>query len=349
MGTFFIEYKDPLFSIIILFLAIFLISTLSAIWRVYSNKRSEKNLKKFVKRFDVYGVDDEVLWLVQNSKEPIPPLKTLASIYAKSGDIQKAIRIYVTILETIPLSPQKLEIMELLGITYFKGGFLQRARDIFLQQLKHYPRNSVALTYLMYVYESLGEYTKALEVLEPLEELGKEIKREKGFFSVRSIIQDQSLNLEKKCKKLEEAELLYPFTFRQIAEFYAQNAKKLFWKKVDETNAHTLIDIFWNMQKKDVDIKRVEEIPFLKALYSAKGYIESEVDSKSFELSAIQAINRCSKIKADLGFEYRCNSCKYIYPLYIPRCQNCQALLDIEPVPMIIQKERNIEERDSLY
>lgn len=349
MGTFFIEYRDPLFGIIILFLSLFLISALSAAWRIYSTKRSEKNLKKFVKRFDLYGTDDEVSWLVQNSKEPIPPLKTLASIYTKSGDIQKAIRIYVTILETIPLSPKKFEIMELLGIAYFKGGFLQRARDIFLQLLKHYPRNSVALTYLMYVYESLGEYAKGLEVLESLEELGEEVEREKGFFNVRSIIQNQSLNLEKKCKKLEEAELLYPFAFRQIAEFYIQNAKKLFWKKINTSNAEGLIDLFWSMEQSEVDMQKAEEIPFLKALFCAKGYIDAEANTKNFELASIQAINNHSKLKADLGFEYICNSCKYIYPLYISRCQNCQTLLDMEPIPMIIQKERNIEERDSLY
>jgi len=349
MGSFFIEYRDPLFGIIILLAAIFLISAISAIWRIYSTKKSEKNLKKFVKRFDIYGADEEVLWLVQNSKEPVPPLKMLASIYTKSGDLQKAIKIYVTILETIPLSKERIEIMELLGVAYFKGGFLQRARDIFLQQLKHYPRNSVALTHLMYVYESLGEYASALEVLNSLEELEGDVGREKGFFNIRSTIQSQSLKLDKKCAILQEFEKIYPFAFRQIAEFYAHHAKKIFWAKIDNTNAKLLLDIFWGMQKSDIDMEVVQKIPLLKALFSAKGYINESIKSGIFEIDSVVTINRFGETKADIGFEYICNNCKYIYPLYVSRCQNCQTLLEVEPIPIIIQKERNIEERDSLY
>lgn len=349
MGSFFIEYRDPLFGVILFFLILFLISALSIMWRVYSTKRSEKSLRKFVKRFELSGLDDEVLWLIENSKEPIPPLKMLASIYLKSGDIQKSIQIYVSLLENLPLSRERMEVMELLGIAYFKAGFLQRSRDIFLEQLKHYPRNKTALTYLMYVYENLGEFKKALDVLESLEEMGADVKKEQGFFGMKAVIQNPSMVLDKKVAELLALESQHPFIFRECMEFFAKNAKKVFWQKVNKENIDKVIDLLWGFQKDEVDFDVVKNIPFLESLYAAKGYGQTGLNSGSFEIEALKAINTGSPIKGDFGFEYICDECKYVYPLYVSRCQNCQTLLAIEPVPIILKKERDEQERDSLY
>ncbi|MFP4333633.1 MAG: tetratricopeptide repeat protein, partial [Campylobacterales bacterium] len=71
MDGFFIEYRDPLFGIILFFTIVFIISLSSILWRMYSTRKNEKNLRKFVKRFELFGFDDEIVWLLKNSNEPI--------------------------------------------------------------------------------------------------------------------------------------------------------------------------------------------------------------------------------------------------------------------------------------
>ncbi|MFP4485751.1 MAG: tetratricopeptide repeat protein [Campylobacterales bacterium] len=348
MDGFFIEYRDPLFGIILFFTIVFIISLSSILWRMYSTRKNEKNLRKFVKRFELFGFDDEIVWLLKNSNEPITPLKLLANIYSKSGDIEKAIRIYLAILESLPISAQRLEVMELLGGTYFKAGFLQRSKDIFLEILKNYPRHKSALTYLMYVYESLGEYKKALELLESLEELDVDTKREYGFFSAKSIIAHSSMSVDKKCLELEKILKKYTFIQREVMSFFATNSKTLFWKQINSQNTERFIDLLWSVQKRDVDLQKVEQIPFLKELYSAKGYFNLAQKSSKFEFEVLIALNRCSNTQGSLSFEYICDECKYVYPLYVSRCQNCQSLLEVEPFAVLEKKESSFEENNSL-
>ena len=83
------------------------------------------------------------------------------------------INVYLTLLEHVKDRVKKEELLELLGTTYFKGGFLQRSKDVFLRILKFSPRNDQALTYLLLIYEKLKDFKNAKEVTVSLEELEK--------------------------------------------------------------------------------------------------------------------------------------------------------------------------------
>ena len=72
--------------------------------------------------------------------------------------------------------------MYLLGKTYFKAGFLERAKKLFLIILKESPRSPDVLKYLLLIYEQLKLYSKALEVIEPLEELKVEVTAQKKLY-----------------------------------------------------------------------------------------------------------------------------------------------------------------------
>ena len=77
--------------------------------------------------------------------------QTTNTLRKLENDYNKAISVYLTLLEHVNDRVKKEELLELLGTTYFKGGFLQRSKDIFLRILKFSPRNKNALKYLLLV------------------------------------------------------------------------------------------------------------------------------------------------------------------------------------------------------
>ena len=87
-----------------------------------------------------------------------------------NSDFEKSLDIYNELLK-VDDGSNTIELMYLLGRTYFKAGFLERAKQIFLNILKNNPRTPEALKYLLLVYEYMRDYKSAFEVLEPLDEL----------------------------------------------------------------------------------------------------------------------------------------------------------------------------------
>ena len=166
MDIFFIEFRDPLFSIIVFFTIIFIITFFSYWWGRYKKREDSRQLSKFLQQFHTLPTHDELKVLISDGKLSQKSWLLLANAYYKNGDYEKSIEIYNEILKLDNKNATR-ETMFLLGKTYFKAGFLERSKQVFLEILKKNPRTPEALHYLLLVYEYMKDYKSALEVLEP--------------------------------------------------------------------------------------------------------------------------------------------------------------------------------------
>jgi len=180
LNILFLEFRDPLFSVIIFFALIFIITFLSYWWGRYRRREDYRHLDKFLKQFRTLPKQGELKELISKDELSQKSWMLLASSYSKNGNYDKSIEIYNEILKLSDYKDQK-EIMFLLGKTYFKAGFLERSKQIFLKILSKNPRTPQALEKLLLVYEYMKDYKSALEVLEPLDELKQDISSDSTY------------------------------------------------------------------------------------------------------------------------------------------------------------------------
>ena len=323
MNIFFLEFRDPLFSIIIFFALIFIITFLSYWWGRYKRKEDYRHLDKFMKQFRSLPTQDELKELVSRGELSQKSWMLLASSYSKSGNFEKSIEIYNEILKQ-PDNKEQKEIMYLLGKTYFKAGFLERSKKIFLEILRKNPRTPQALETLLLVYEYMRDYKSALEVLEPLDELKKDVACDTLYLKALELLNNVEVGSEEKTQKLVE---LYTKSRRlsyMVFEYLFRVNPKLAWEHFDSSESENLIDLLWNLPKDDLDIEVISSSAYLRELYSARGDIDLSSKSSVFEFDAL--INLRGKTNATLSFEYICTSCKQLSPFAFHRCSSCHSI-----------------------
>jgi len=317
---FFLEYRDPLFSIIIFFAIIFVITFFSYWWGRYKRKEDYKHLNRFLKQFRSLPSEDELKFLVSKGEMSQKSWLLLASSYFKSGEYEKAIEIYNEVLKI----QNSKETMFLLGKTYFKAGFLERSKQIFLEILKQHPRTPQALHYLLLVYEYMRDYKSAMEVLEPLDELEEDIALDSMYLRVLSLLSDASVDDASKAKELVAIyEQNHTLTY-MIFEYLFRVDKALAWKHLDLSSCELLVDILWAQELKDLNLDIISKNSYLRELYSAKGYVNLAKSSDIFEFDIL--IKLAGKSNATLSFEYVCDNCKGVYPFAFNRCKICHAI-----------------------
>jgi lipopolysaccharide biosynthesis regulator YciM len=342
------EYRNPLFGILVLLALVALIS-FTNYWLVVRKKKREHNrVSNLINSFDFESDNVDYATLIDKYHIPLSTLELIADTFYKSGDYEKAINIYLKLLNIVTDRPKKESILESLGMTYFKAGFLQRSKNIFLRTLELYPRNIKALNYLLIIYERLNEYTKAIEVLEPLDELNVDTQKLKEYLKAMNIINDPMSTNESKTEKL--LELINssdtPLN-RVVCEYFSKNDIELFWDIVSKRYSKDILDILWHLNTNKLYFDVIESKRELQEIYSAKGVISSVDSSDTFELSLLIDLNKIGNQKATLSFEYICKDCKHIFPIYSNRCPHCYSILSLEVEP-IIEKKVQIEKSESL-
>ena len=238
--------------------------------------------------------------------------------------------------------------MFLLGRTYFRAGFLERAKQIFLNILKNNPRTPEALHYLLLVYEYMRDYDLALEVLEPLDELENNVELDAYYLKAMKLLNDNNILADVKAKELLDiykqsgafAYLIFEYLFR-INPIYA-------WKNFDASKSALLLDILWGLDKKDLDLDIISKNTYLKELYTARGDIKELIKSNVFELDVL--INLDTKASATLSFEYACDKCKHIFPFAFSRCSNCHSI-DTQRIELSLSKKyyRDFDEDNNSF
>jgi len=327
-----LEYRDPLFGVILVVTLIFIISFITYSYGVYKERNARKDYRQLSLRFELGKLKEEdYVHLYKTYNLPFDSILLLASSFIHKGDYNKAISVYLTLLEHVNDRVKKEELLELLGTTYFKGGFLQRSKDIFLRILKFSPRNKNALKYLLLVSEKLKDYKKAKEITSSLEELDLDMSTDKIYLDTLSILNDSVLSYDKRTELLYEIFKENKIIERIFVSFLIQFNKSFFWKHIKEFDCSKFIDIMWYLRYEDIDFDKVLENPFLLEVYNAKGYIKNIEHSNDFDLDILMLINRHEhKINATLDFEFICSSCKHSHPVYDTRCPHCHSILTFD-------------------
>lgn len=333
------DYRDPIFGVIAIFLLIFIVSFLTYTFNLIKEKNSRKSYKKLLRQFELNTLkEDDYIHLYNTYNLPFDSILLVASYFNKKGQSSKAINIYLSLLKHISSRIQKEEILELLGTTYYKNGFMQRAKDIYLKILKFSPHNVHALNFLLLVNEKLKDYTKCLEILESLNELNENTIRDYIYLNTLKIIDDPILSIEEKISELNKIVRINKVVERLYLDFLLKNNKKYFFDNIQLFNLHKIIDILWYIDKKDIDFKLLDNNNFVKELYCAKGYINKDIPSDIFEFSVMIAINQYKRdLNLDLDFTYTCTSCKKNFPIYNNRCYSCNDILTFKVTPTLIK------------
>ena len=332
-----IDYRDPLFGIMVIVVFIFLASFFTYTFGLYKERKSRIEYRKLLNRFELGNLkEDDYIHLYSTYNLPFDSIILLASSFLHKGQYNKAISVYLTLLEHVKEQVKKEELLELLGNTYFKSGLLQRSKNIYLKILKFSPRNKVALKHLLLIFQNLKEYKRVQEVLDALDELDEVTIKERIYISVLQIIDDPLLSFEVKSIQLYNNFKINKNLERIVAEFLIKFNKKLFWEHIEEFNLIKIIDLLWYFDFDDIDFDKVNKNIILKEIYSAKGYIKSVHKSDIFELNILIAIkNSTTSVEADLNFEFICNKCKKTHPIYESRCPHCHDTLTFKVEPKL--------------
>jgi len=323
MNSFFIEFRDPLFGIIVFFALIFAITFISYWWGRYKSKENFRDLDKFLKQFRSVPSQKELISLINKGNSSEKSWLLLANAYVKNGDYEKSIDIYNEILKYGEEFNSK-ETMFLLGQTYFKAGFLERAKQIFLEILKNNPRTPEVLRALLLVYEYMRDYNSALDILESLDELKKDIITDSAYLKTLFILNDTDISTDEKVNKLLEIYQVSNKLTHMIFEYIFRVNPSLAWENFDKSKAEFLIDILWQVDKKDLDLDIITQNGYLVELYTARGDIELAKSSDVFEFDIL--INLNNKPDVTLSFEYLCNCCHRVYPFAFNRCSFCHSI-----------------------
>ncbi|WP_457745090.1 tetratricopeptide repeat protein [Sulfurimonas sp.] len=323
MDMFYIGFRDPLFSVIIFFTIIFVITFFSYWWGRYKRKEDSNHLDKFLEQFRALPTKTELKVLISSGELSEKSWLLLATSYSKNGDYEKSIDIYNEILK-LTSKTKANETMFLLGKTYFKAGFLERSKQIFLEILKHNPRTPQALHYLLLVYEYMRDYKAALDVLEPLDELQEDILLDEMYLKALALLNDSKLSEEEKSRKLLE---IYKKSSRlayMIFEYLFKVNPKIAWDNFDLCKSELLTEVLWKIDLKDLNLDIISNNEYLKDLYSARGDVKYSQASSVFELDVLIKIK--GRVNATLSFEYVCSNCKGTYPFAFNRCSSCHAI-----------------------
>ncbi|MDA3968780.1 tetratricopeptide repeat protein [Helicobacter ibis] len=336
------QYRDPLFSIVILIFCIGVISILAYYWNYITSKQKQNGILKFMKNFDYVGFDNEIKEFLALSPNPMPSILFMAKMYSKSANYEKAIRLYLTLLNNIKNPIDKVPILESLSDVYYKAGFPLRSKEICLEILKHFPRDEEALRKLIKINEELSLYQEALEALKCLKEIKGNMTKEELYLQAKILITSKESNKEKKLLEILKKEKNLS---RIILSFFKDFYPTLFWQRVEELENKdilNILDILWNTQMQELPSNPLKS-KILNDIYKTKGYYDDDNFKKeTFELESICLLQREGHYFGDLKFSYKCNICNAISPLSFDRCPHCGEILSIKCIATLKEKENEM-------
>ena len=334
-------YNDPLFSIFIIVLLVLVIATVSFVMGNYKEERQRKTLKSFLGtiKTDECTLDIDKLPF---EEALITPLSLLASTFSTQGEYQKSIGIYLYLINNISPFQKKEHLLEGLGKTYLKAGFLKRAESIFLEILRKHARNREALYHLEVVYELLNEYAKAEETLKPLEILGENSNSLKAHLTLSNLLKNRDINQEDKIKKLKLFIKDSSYSYRRVIKELFRLDSKNTWKLLDIDKIDSILDILWFLPSSNLNFDIISTNKILSSIYIAKGVLEAEGGIFTTGIFVIDTINTAKKggsDEVDLNFKYGCSRCKQHLPISFERCPKCYAIDSIQVKVSLIKKE----------
>jgi len=334
-------YNDPLFSILIIALLVLIVALSSFIMGNIKEEQREKSLERFLNRFNK---EASLLEIEEIPFEPtfIKPLSLLALAFKNQGEYQKSINLHLYLIDNIKKFKEKEMILEQLGQTYLKAGFLKRAESIFLQILHKHARNPEALYHLGIVYELLHEYTKAEETIMPLQLLGEDTKGLESHLYLNRLLNNKALSKMEKVEKLKELIDNNNYDYRRVIKALFDLNLTSAWKSLKPNKLHSIIDILWFLPTSNLNFDIISSEKTLHAIFMAKGVLpldKEESESNIFVIDTILSAKRGGNNKVDMSFSYGCSKCKQDFPISFIRCPQCYAINAIQIKETVAKKQ----------
>ena len=164
MNTFFIEFRDPLFGIIVFFILLFILSFFSYWWGRYKTAKEHRDLESFLGKFESLEKEERMSEQVHTNSLSSESWLMLAHSFEVQGNYEKSVEIYHSLLAKNRDTIFQKEVLLLLGRSYFKAGFLERSRQTFLQLLQNHPRTPQALLNGLILLQKKIAYLRAVAV-----------------------------------------------------------------------------------------------------------------------------------------------------------------------------------------
>lgn len=331
MEHFVIGYRDPLFGIIVFVLLVAMISLATYVLGRMKRAEKERKMGEFLHSFETMMISDsEFEKFLENNKASVEALALLAGAFERSGEYEKGIKVYLSLLAVTSQdvgSSLKPNLLESLGRCYFKAGFLFKAKNIFLEALSLSPHHVSTLKLLMSLYFSLGEYERGMEVLDALKEHDVDVTHEEEVFRVM-MIERGAMSSEAKLALLEKMVPQSHFACRSMVKMGFETGSVKVWQKIAMMDANEIIDLLWYVPESKVDKEVVASNVALRAIMSARGIGFFEGQSGQWEIDVLNGMETAKreKLGVDLAFEYLCTSCKQMVPLAFVRCPHCSSL-----------------------
>ncbi len=335
-------YNDPLFSILVIIVLVLIIAISSFIVGNIKEKKKRKTLKSFIKGFNT---QKPLLDIEEMPFNPtlIKPLSLLAEAFSNQGEYQKSINLNLYLIKHIDSFFDKEKILEQLGTTYLKAGFLKRAESIFLQILHKHPRNIKTLYNLGIVYELLHEYDKALSTLIPLNILEENTKSLEAHIKLNKLLDNRELSTKEKVQELEALLKNEYYAYRRVIQALFRLDLEVAWNNIKLNKIESILDILWFLPSSNLNLDIISSSETLLAIYLAKGYIkatEKRPKSNIFTIDTIVTLNQTGSNNIDLLFNYGCKKCKQHFPISFTRCPKCYAIDSIQIKESLVEKKK---------
>jgi len=303
-----LNYRDPLFSVILfLSLIVFTILVTNFIGSLREKNRV-KHLKNFIDKFDF--LDDKEVKSIFSENISTNAMILLAIAFEKEGNYEKSLNIYLAILNNMNKN-ERFTILQNMADVYLKAGFLQKSREAILEILRSKPRDLKALKTLLVVDDKLKNFDEMENIIEIFDELNENIEKEKAYISFQKAI------FKNDKERVRELLKEYPILKRDFVTYFIYLHPKEVYDNISSDEVYSMLDIFWN----------VENLPLKNEAFiqikGAKKEITTTIKSPIFEL---EVLKYTPKGLANLEFEYICQNCKDIFPIYEDRCPKCKSL-----------------------
>lgn len=338
MDALFIEFRDPLFGIIVFFVLVFVIAFFSYWWGRYKTREDHRHLDRFLKQFHTLPSKNELADLIGSGTMSEKSWLLLANSYTKNGDFEKSIEIYQLLIERQKEPSERRDTLFLLGQTYFRAGFLERSKEIFLQILRRHPRTPQALHYLLLVYERLNDYQSAIDVLEPLDELGADAQKERNYLELLALLHDPAIGSGEKTERIIALYEQHHTLGYMVFEYLFRHAPEKAWAHLDQAQVERISDILWRLEPRQCNFDIIAQNGYLRELFSAKGFVDHAQHSETFELDVLIKLHNSGHSGATLTFQYLCRHCKQVLPFAFHRCPNCNAIDSVWSEPNLVKE-----------
>lgn len=343
MNAHFIDYRDPLFGIMAFLLILSFIAIFGMVAAKIKERGEARRIRRFLRKFPANSEGGDYARLLEAYPDSYELLVSVAKGHFDGGDYEKSLKVYLALLEWLSVfeKAKRAQILESLGDIYIKSGFLQRSVDAYEQSLGLVARNASALSKIADIYEKRGEYEKALEALEALEEMGANEDKRKGFASGILALKNASSQADRL--------VILGSLWRENKYFARQYLKELLSTEqkaaalfLEQNMSDVFLDVLWN-SKLDADSFKDSKNQLLLSVLSSKGVITTECEESGiFELDALKVVNNSNtKLKADLSFEFTCQKCGSLDIDYFFSCKCCSATDSCKVITDIVQKREN--------